>query len=156
MRAAVPEGFDLEELLPHRAPMILIDRVLGVDGEEFRCGVSVRPESPFFEDGAVPAWVGLEYMAQAVGALAGCEGKAKGAGARPGLLLGARAYISRRENFRDGEELTVAVREVLRQDGGISVMECFIRDRQGVELAQAQLTLVQLPGEEAFKELMGA
>ena len=51
----------------------------------------VVPEAGLFvEDGQVPAWVGIEYMAQAIAAWAGCRARAAGKPPQLGFLLGSR------------------------------------------------------------------
>jgi predicted hotdog family 3-hydroxylacyl-ACP dehydratase len=54
------------ELVPHRPPMLLLDRVLAYDGECVICETVLRPDSPFAEQGHVPAVVGIEYMARSL------------------------------------------------------------------------------------------
>lgn len=143
----------LEGLLPHRDPMVLLTRALGLEGGDFVAEVDISADSPFFEGSGVPVWIGLEYMAQAVAAFAGSEGAAEGKGARPGLLLGARAFTCVRDRFVEGETLRIVARRVLQQDNGISAMECFIQDAGRVELARAQLTVIQLQDMAALDAL---
>ena len=66
------------ELVPHRPPMLLLDRVLAYDGECVTCETVLRPDSPFADQGHVPAVVGIEYMAQTIAAGAGLRGARKG------------------------------------------------------------------------------
>ena len=74
------------ELVPHRPPMLLLDRVLSYDGECVVCETVLGPDSPFVEQGHVPAVVGIEYMAQTIAAGAGLSARDKGsASARNGL-----------------------------------------------------------------------
>ena len=91
----------LEELLPHRPPMLLIDAVEEFDPEakSLTARVTVAPGQIFFvagPDGAggVPNWVAIEYMAQTCAALAGCWDRhvAPDRPARPGLLLGTLMF----------------------------------------------------------------
>ena len=66
------------ELVPHRPPMLLLDRVLSYDGECVVCETVLEPESPFVDEGEVPAIVGIEYMAQTIAAGAGLSRARKG------------------------------------------------------------------------------
>ena len=152
----------IQDLLPHRPPMLLLDAARGMDGDWFVATVRVRPGIPFFAAGGVfagggvflgggvfaaggvPAWVGLEYMAQAVGAYSGALGLARGGAPMPGMLLGTREYAAAVPAFRDGLELEVRVRIDIFQDGGVSSMDCRIR-AEGGELAQAQVTVIEAP-----------
>ena len=62
---------DIRDLLPHSGPMVLLDHVVAADDESLCAAVRVRENSLFYVDGAVGGWVGLEYMAQSIGAFAG-------------------------------------------------------------------------------------
>jgi predicted hotdog family 3-hydroxylacyl-ACP dehydratase len=139
----------LRDLLPHRPPMLLLDQALGMEGEWFSARVRIRPGLPFFADGEVPAWVGLEYMAQTVGAYHGALGIARGGSPKPGMLLGTRAYTAAVPAFSDGLELEVRVRIDIFQEGGVSSIDCRIR-AEGGELAQAQITVIEAPDLRAF------
>jgi hypothetical protein len=66
----------LAELLPHAGDMILIEQI-GASMKSRstpapRC--ARRPVQP--PDGSLPAWVGIELMAQSVAAFAGCRARA--------------------------------------------------------------------------------
>ena len=65
------------ELVPHRPPMLLLDRVLSYDGECVVCETVLEHDSPFVEQGHVPALVGIEYMAQTIAAGAGLSAREK-------------------------------------------------------------------------------
>lgn len=99
-------------LIPHRAPMVLIDGVLDAGDDFLVAEVAIVPGIPFFEEGAgVPAWVGLEYMGQAIAALAGLRAERAGAATGSGLLVGCRRYESVVARFAPGRRLEVEVRE---------------------------------------------
>ncbi len=69
----------LAELLPHAGDMILIDRILSFDDEQIHAHATVKPGGLFNrDDGALPAWVGIELMAQSVAAFAGCHARQRG------------------------------------------------------------------------------
>ncbi|MEN8162435.1 MAG: hypothetical protein ABFS41_20350, partial [Myxococcota bacterium] len=74
----------LSELLPHAGPMRLLDRVEAHDGAVTRCRVHPAASGLFQgADGSVPAWVGIEYMAQCAAAHGGLLGHARGEAPRP-------------------------------------------------------------------------
>src|SRR4051812_17498745 len=100
----------VEALIPHRAGMRLIDRVLSVDGDHVVAEVDVPFDGLFVRDGQVPAWIGIEYMAQAVSAWAGARARGHGGAPRPGLLLGTRRYDVRCDGFPRGALLRVGGR----------------------------------------------
>jgi predicted hotdog family 3-hydroxylacyl-ACP dehydratase len=80
----------IQDLLPHRPPMLLLDAVVGFDEESAQCSVTIHESSTFFDDGGVPAWVALEYCAQCVAAFAGLKAHHSGGEPRIGLLVAAR------------------------------------------------------------------
>ena len=98
------------ELVPHRPPMLLLDRVLAYDGECVTCETVLRPDSPFADQGQVPAVVGIEYMAQTIAVGAGLRGREKGDGARTGFLLGCRSLKIAVDSFQVGDRLTIEAR----------------------------------------------
>lgn len=99
------------ELVPHRPPMLLLDRVLSYDGERVVCETVLEAGSPFVEQGRVPAVVGIEYMAQAIAAGAGLSARDSGeTTARMGFLLGCRDSAIAVDSFQVGDRLTVEAR----------------------------------------------
>lgn len=137
-----PCSYPIVELLPHKPPMVLLDRVRGWDDGELEAEIEIRPGLPFHRPGeGVPAHVGIEYMAQACGAYVGLEAKSAAQPVRIGFLLGTRAYHAQTAYFRDGERLSVQVRQVLRETE-IGVFDCRIACSDD-ERATARLNLYQ-------------
>jgi predicted hotdog family 3-hydroxylacyl-ACP dehydratase len=98
------------ELVPHKPPMVLLDRVLSYSTDFVCCAVEIRPDSAFVQDGGVPAVVGMEYMAQCVAVFAGLNARENGQPARIGLLLGSRELRFDADLFPVGDRLTVEAR----------------------------------------------
>ncbi|MBX8485903.1 hotdog family protein [Pseudomonas cichorii] len=115
----------LAELIPHAADMILIDQVLSFDEEQIQTRVTVRPDGLFSQpDGNLPAWIGVELMAQSVAAYAGCQARLKGEPVQLGFLLGSRKYECNVGHFPAGSELTIKATRSLQDDSGMGVFEC--------------------------------
>jgi predicted hotdog family 3-hydroxylacyl-ACP dehydratase len=122
--------------------MILLDEVLGWDEGKVRTLVSISPESPFYiHDKGVPAYVGLEYMAQTCGVYAGIEGFNEGKPVRLGFLLGTRNYHSSASWFHPGDRLIIDATEIYRQET-MGVFDCRIM-LADAEVASAQVNLYQ-------------
>jgi len=135
----------IEHYLPHRRGLLLIDRVLAADEETATCELTVR-DGLFADGGKVPAWVGIEYMAQAIAAWAGVRHVRHGTQPRPGFLLGSRRYTARASAFPIGQPLRVAVKCELLGDNGLGMFECSIRDAQTDEtLAEARVSVYEQP-----------
>src|SRR5688572_26717078 len=93
---------DISSLVPHARPMVLLDRVICADEESLSAEVSIRSDSLFCTAEGVGAWVGLEYMAQAVAAYAGYVAHLRGEAVKIGFLLGTRRYDCNRPFFSVG------------------------------------------------------
>ena len=117
----------LAELLPHAGDMILIAQVLGIDQEQIHTRLPVRAGGLFNrEDGSLPAWVGLEVMAQSVAAYAGCRARSEGNPVELGFLLGTRKFECNVEHFPAGAELQIHALRSLEDDNGMGVFECHL------------------------------
>ncbi|CRM48616.1 MULTISPECIES: hotdog family protein [Pseudomonas] len=117
----------LAELLPHAGDMILIDHVLSFDDEQIHTRTTVKPGGLFNQaDGSLPAWVGVELMAQSVAAYAGCHARQKGEAVELGFLLGTRKFECNVAHFPAGAELTIHGLRSLEDDNGMGVFECHL------------------------------
>ena len=63
----------MDTWVPHRGGMSLLDDVVRCDDESIEARVRVPADGLFNGDDGVPAWVGIEYMAQAVAAWSGAR-----------------------------------------------------------------------------------
>ncbi len=131
----------LEQLLPHRTPMILLDRVEQDAEGCITCGVVLRHDSSFVENGSVPAVVATEYMAQCVATYAGLKAVRRGGEVRVGYIIGARLVEFEVEAFEVGEELSVKARRIWGDDI-LGRFECSVEAR-GTRVASAILTVYQ-------------
>ena len=133
---------DIRDLLPHSGPMVLLDRVVAADDESLCAEVRVRADSLFYVDGGIGGWVGLEYMAQAIGAYAGYRARLRGEPVRIGYLLGTRHYECKKPIFVLGSLLKIYVKRMFQSDEGLASFDCHIEDDKGT-LASANLTVFQ-------------
>ncbi len=135
--------YPIAELLPHTGAMVLLDRVLSYDDNMLTAELTVRGDGLLPGDQtSVPAWVGIEYMAQTIGAHVGIKAKQAGEPIRLGFLLGTRRYNSNVASLAVGSRLTVTVEKIM-QDEQLGVFECRIRG-ENVEIA-ANLNVYQPP-----------
>ena len=135
---------DLAELMPHSGRMRLLSRVLEHSAERTVCAVDVDRSELFREpDGGVPAWVGLEYMAQCVAAHAGLVARHLGWPVERGLFLGTRRTDFFVDRFAPGSRLEVSAAH-LRGDQGLLWFDCSLRGADGTsggELARGRLSV---------------
>ena len=146
-----PRGLSIGQLLPHVGPMLLLDELLELRDDGLTASLVIRADSLFCaEQQGVPAWVGMEYMAQAACAFSGLEEARAGVPISISLLLGTRAYRCREPLFPLGTRLLVDARMLLRDDEDLAVFDCAIRDAaDGRELAAGDIKAIRprdLPG----------
>jgi predicted hotdog family 3-hydroxylacyl-ACP dehydratase len=118
-------GIPIGELLPHGPEMTVIDRLVEYSPQRSIATVVVRESSPFFVSAGVPAWVGIEYMAQTIAAHAGVEARLRGERPAIGFLLGTRAYESEVGEFPLGCGLTITVEPVV-VEARLAAFKCSI------------------------------
>jgi len=120
---------DLSVLLPHRPPMLLLDEVVDY-GEDFAIAcVAIQRDSRFFDSrlDAVPAWIGIEYMAQTVGIWAGDQQLRAGRAVDVAFLLGTRCYRSNVHAFARDSVLTIRADVLYREEStGMGSFGCRI------------------------------
>jgi predicted hotdog family 3-hydroxylacyl-ACP dehydratase len=102
----------IEQLVPHRPPMILIDRMIDATDTASTCEVTITPQTLFIESAGVPAFVGLEYMAQAVAAYGGYKAYLAGELIGLGFLLGTPQLTTHCQGFACGQTLRIQVTHV--------------------------------------------
>lgn len=144
------EMADIRSLLPHAGPMVLLDRLVAADEESVTAEVMIRPDSLFCRADGVGAWVGIEYMAQAIGAYAGYRARLRGEPIRLGFILGTRRYQCNWPMFPVGSVLSIVATRVLEGENGLSSFDCEIVDIGRGPVATATLTVFQPPDVEEF------
>lgn len=144
----------IRTLVPHAGPMVLLDQVLSADEENLCAEVTITAASLFYADDGVGAWVGVEYMAQAIAAHAGYLAQRDGAQIKVGFLLGARRYEAQVPAFAAGSVLHVHVHRALQAENGLGAFECRI-ELQGVTVAMATITVFQPADVNEFLEGSG-
>ncbi|HSC81651.1 MAG TPA: hotdog family protein [Chitinolyticbacter sp.] len=116
--------YPFASVVPHTGAMVLLDQVDYWDEEQLQASVTIRPDAPFVEAQGMPAWIGIELMAQSIAALAGCRARRAQQPVRIGFLVGSRRYSASCANFPLAAQLQVQVKEIVTGDLGLSVFEC--------------------------------
>lgn len=140
----------IESILPHRDSMLLLDRVLACTEETLLAEYRVQGDGWYANaEAAMPAWIGIELMAQAVAAHVSLLAIRAGGQARPGVLLGTNKYQAHRAAFPGAALLQISARELLRSDEGHSAYDCTIA-YDGACVAQAAIKVFQPTNFEEF------
>lgn len=119
-------AFDIREVVPHSGIMSLLDKVVDHSDQSLCAQVTIGENSLFAEARGVPAWVGIEYMAQTIAAYSGVIARSAGQPVSVGFLVGTRKYTCNQPFFPLGQTLRVSVHEELRGDNGLGVFRCNI------------------------------
>jgi predicted hotdog family 3-hydroxylacyl-ACP dehydratase len=139
--SAIPIG----ELLPHGPEMTLIDRLVVHEPRRSTAVVTITKRSRFFRATGVPAWGGIEYMAQTIAAHAGVAARLRGEPRAIGYLLGTRSYSSTVAEFALGSTLEIVVEPELVETK-LAMFKCEIRSDR--ELASAVVTTYRPAADE--------
>lgn len=147
MTAAFPP---IEELLPHRGAMLLLDRVFSGDERSIVAEATV-PEAAWYldEHGGMPAWIGIELMAQAIAAHASLQGRLKGKPPKRGVLLGCRTYRASMSRAAAGALLKVSARVTFIDESGFGAYDCNI-EHSAAQFAAATLKVFEPEDFAAF------
>ena len=135
---------EMDTWVPHRGAMNLLASVERCDELSVVARVRVPARGVFATPDGVPAWVGIEYMAQAVAAWSGARNRAGGGSPRIGYLLGSRRYEAVVPVFPVGAELRVLAQCELMGDNGLGMFDCRI-EQDGRVLASGRLSVFEPP-----------
>lgn len=132
--------YPVAELLPQSKQMVLLDKVLCADDASILVQLTVRDDGLFSTHQQVPAWLGMEYMAQAVAAFSGYHRKRNGLDIDLGFLLGTRHYQCSVGHFLCGTRLNVRAEKIIEAANDMVVFDCLLQG-ENIE-ARAKLNLL--------------
>ena len=142
--------YDLEKILPHNHPMILIDDIkeINIDEKYLIAEVKITENKIFFDKSinGVPYLSGIEYMAQTIGCYAFF--RAQRTEPKLGFLLGTRSYKNSLEKFENGKTYTIKASEIYG-DSELVSFECLIYN-EGEECAKAVINAYQPENAEKY------
>lgn len=142
----------VDDVLPHRGTMRLVDEIVACSDEAVTVLATVDPDAWYADaEGAMPSWIGIELMAQAIAAHVGLIAMRAGGRARPGVLLGASRYEAHDASFERGARLRIDAKELLKSEQGHGAYECAIAAGDRC-LAQAVVKVYQPTDFQAFIE----
>ncbi len=134
------KGDDIKDLLLQRDPILMVDALRDVNGEEAEASFTVRPGNFFLgEDGRLEAVGLIEHIAQSASAFAGYRAKLAGAAAPP------MGYIGEVKNFRchrrpqTGDELRTSIR-LGAEIGGVRLLSGETRVKEEI-VAETQMKI---------------
>src|SRR3954465_13444410 len=131
-------SYRVEELVPHRGSLCLLDSIDDYGNDWLRASVTTRPATAFATEAGIPGWVGIQYMAQTAAAFGGIEQVQRGQRPSIGLLIGSRYYRSMVDVIPFGTRLTVLATLALRDAEDFAAYDCTV-DAAGANLAECTL-----------------
>ncbi|MBQ4078045.1 3-hydroxylacyl-ACP dehydratase [bacterium] len=142
--------YDLEKILPHNHPMILIDDIkeINIDERYLIAEVVISEDKVFFDKSinGVPYLSGIEYMAQTIGCYAFY--RAQRTEPKLGFLLGTRSYKNNIEKFENGKTYSIKVSEIYG-DSELVSFDCLIYN-ECEECARAVINAYQPENAEEY------
>lgn len=142
---------DIQDVIPHRPPMRLIDRLHSQAAMQVTTTAQVNPQSGFYDvaAGGVPGWVGLEYMAQTAAVWIGLRDHQAGRTPEPAFLVSARQYQAYEPVFPAGSHFFIDV-SVKLMDANIVSFVGKIYDDSGKVWADALFTAFRPDDVQAY------
>lgn len=138
----------IHHLLPHAEPMILIHALVEQGDNWLIAAVDLSRPNLFSGPAGTPAYVALEYMAQAIAAYAGSQNAARQLPPSIGFLLGTRQFETAAPLLpRQGVAL-IRAEVVFAEEASVSLFECsmYLAESPGIKLAWASIKAFQ-PGD---------
>ncbi|MDH4572181.1 hypothetical protein CUR86_06710 [Salinicola acroporae] len=123
--------------------MCLLTRLIAASDDGATAETWTRHDDLFAETDGIPAWVGVEWLAQTVAAWAGFRAFGSTEAAAPGLLLGAKRYRARVPVFAFDQRIQVTITVDFVADNGVTQVSGELRRTETGELplAHGSLTL---------------
>ncbi|PKG82621.1 3-hydroxylacyl-ACP dehydratase [Colwellia sp. 75C3] len=144
-------SYPIEDVVPHKHPMILIDKLVAYNDLIAQCSLTITSKSNFYNDEkqSVPSYVAIEYMAQSIAAFANANEKDQGGEVAIGFLVSSRKLKVFVSEFTLGMELTVTVEQLYAEESGLSAFDCFV-EHDGERVVEAKINIFQPQDANAF------
>ena len=130
--------YSVSDLVPHRGAMSLLDSIDEYGTDWLRASVVTRRSSLFAQAEGIPAWLGMEYMAQAAAAFGGIEQVQRGERPSIGLLIGSRYYRAVQTFIPFDTRLEVLATIAMRDAEDFAAYDCTL-SASGAAIAKCTL-----------------
>ncbi len=123
----------IEELLPHRGIMLMLDRAIDFENDSTITEYSPRKGAWYCDDADnMPAWIGIELMAQSAAVHINLKKRSANAPAKHGALLGTSKYHATVPSFTCGVKLRIHVSMTYHDVSGLGAYDCriFYNDKE--------------------------
>lgn len=117
--------FDIKELLPQKGNMAFLDELIDAGEDHIISSLTVRDDGLLnATDDTVPAWIGIEYMAQTIAAYSGYHAKLNNQPIKIGFLLGTRNFQTSVDRIACGARLKITAIKILQDNNGMAAFDC--------------------------------
>lgn len=140
----------IEELIPHRGEMLLVDAIRSIEPSGGWCETRLREDRPYLDQGRFDSFWMVEIMAQSVAAVYAMTKKLQGLDPCMGFVIAIDSYSWTADfdlNAKDLVQTQVTLDYDLNPFGQYSI-QCFV-DQQ--EVASAQMKFMVDPNTEVVK-----
>jgi len=145
----------IADLLPHGPEARCIDEIVAFDpAGALAARLTVNDGLVMYDSGrrGIPAWGGIEIMAQAAGLHHGLTARAAGRGRpRVGYLIGVRNFHAAAGILAAGETLDVLAENLTPDSGDLAQFDCLILT-DGVVRVRAVLTVMRTAADDNEEE----
>lgn len=125
MKNQTTDKLSLQDLVPHRPPMLLPDRLIDGDSSQARTQVTIAADCPLLEPGrGLPSWALLEFFAQTAAAIGGLKARETGQPPARGFLLGTRKLACPVSHIPVGTTLILSAQTGFVDDNGMGAYHC--------------------------------
>ena len=148
---SVIEKEELQTIIPHRGKMLLLTRVNEYNLEErtLCAEYHITGDCLFYDPSVegVPAWVGFEFIAQAIAAFSGIRDRENGVPPKMGFILSVASMRITLPVFGIGSTVQIRAREIERMD----TMSSFEGEilLEGKKVLYGKLTVMEIDNEQA-------
>ena len=130
------------DFVPHREPLLLVDFIIDIGSDFIVCDWLVR-DSAFIESNhGMPAYTGIETMAQCTAVQAGVRARMLGLDPPIGLLLGTRRFECSVGYLEPGQRYLARCDVLFRDEHGMSSFACELLS-EGTRIASAKLAVLE-------------
>jgi len=147
MPPTLPRGEAVQQYLPHRPPIILVDELTATDGDNHSTRLTVRADNVFAEDGHLLEAGLIEHVAQSTALGTGHAAAHAGEGEPPVGFIGAvsRLRIDRLPRVGEVLDTTVAMQHRL---ANVQVLQGTVRCA-GTVIAEMEMKVFLMGGPDA-------
>ena len=139
----------LDGLLPHAAPMLLVDELISSTDHSVVVGVTIRDSYPFSQVD-IGSWLGMELMAQSAAVLSKLRSQQQSEKPTLGFLLGCRSFVAHTPAFVPGQQILIEIELDPESQGQATISASgVIKDISGQLICEGVLTLYE-PHDDAL------